>query len=88
MRKKIALLAILLLSASFALSLNAEDCVGDPRKRDMNIICRAQCQGTGWCQWSLAYQPGDTCYADPVSGVCSQLNPPSCQCTQGSLPLF
>lgn len=85
MKKKMIVLAILLLSASFAPSLDA-DCPPQ-QPLDNSIWCRARCQSTGWCQWSLAYNATDSCFSG-TDNNCTQLNPPHCQCTSGSMPLF
>lgn len=85
MRMKIVVLALLLLSLSAAPSLNA-DCP-PTQPLDPDVFCRARCQATGWCQWSLAYNSTDSCYVG-TDNNCTQLNPAHCQCTSGSLPLF
>lgn len=86
MRKKLVLLAVLLLCTSFTPFANAACAPGEPL--DPNVWCQAMCNTTTtWCEWSLVHKPTDSCY-DGAGWGCSQMAETHCQCESDSLSLF
>jgi hypothetical protein len=85
MRIKVVAWVLFLLAASLAPSLEADCPPNTPL--DFSVWCQAHCKSTGWCEWSLAHQPSDSCFSG-TDNNCTQLQSPHCQCTTGSLALF
>ena len=87
MLKKLAALALVVLTASVAASVNAT-CPPD-HGFDPYVICRSRCNyQTTWCVVSQAYAYTDSSCADSGSGSCAQLPETHCQCNRASLALF